>query len=139
MLATTAACHRYSDVRPSPLTLADEAAGVYQTNVYLDPAYIAMPANKLPAVELKAESDSTVTLMYTKQYPNKVVQRIAHIGLNSQMEVIQLTVAGLNIGSLQKDRVFTNYGMEKTGKVLRLSVASPLQENLGFTGYRTTN
>jgi len=130
------ACQRESDIQPTPATLAGEVVGTYRTNVYLDPSCVAIPASQMPYVELKAESDSSVIMVYTKLYPTKTSQSIKHVRVNRQTEGIQLRVANSSLGTLQTDRVFTSNGMEKQGKLLRVSVQNDPQNTLYFAGFR---
>lgn len=134
LLATATACQRETDVQPSPQTLAGEVAGTYRTNVYLDPSCVALSANQMPYAELQAESDTTVTLIYTKLYPAKISQRISNITLTREADAIQLRGADSSIGALQPDRIFMNNGMEKKGKLLRISLQSNPQRSLYFVG-----
>ena len=137
LCATATACQREADVQPSPQTLAGEVAGTYQTNVYLDPSSVALPANHMPYAEIRAESDSTVTLIYTKLYPDKSNQRISNIGLGrGETGAVQLRLADSSIGTLKTDRIFMNNGMEKKGKLLRISLQSDPQRSLYFAGFK---
>ena len=115
------ACQRETDIQPTSSSLANEVAGTYRTNVYLDPANLATPTDQMPYTVLKAESSNSITLTYTELYPTKMSQVVEHISLNRQAEGVQLQVANSIIGTLQTDRAFTNNGMEKQGKVLRLT------------------
>ena len=115
------ACQRETDIQPTTSSLANEVAGTYRTNVYLDPANLATPTNQMPYTVLKTESSNSVTLTYTELYPTKTSQVIEHISLHRQADGIQLQVANSIVGTLQTDRAFTNNGMEKQGKVLRLA------------------
>ena len=128
LLATVTACRQEGDVQPSPASLAEEVAGTYRTNVYLDPSCVAMPTGQMPYAELKRESDSTVTLIYTRPYPNQVVKQIPNVRLSRQPEGILLHIAGSNAGTLATDRVFENNGMEKQGKLLRITLPVDSQE-----------
>jgi hypothetical protein len=130
------ACERETDIQPTAQTLAGEVAGTYHTNEYLDPSSVALSANQMPYAELKKESDSTVTLLYTKRYPATSTQRIPNVSLNRQADAIQLRIADSSIGTLQTDRVFTNNGMEKQGKLLRVSVPAGNQQSQPFTGFK---
>lgn len=133
LLAGATACQQETDVRPNALTLADEVAGTYRTNVYLDPSCVALSADQMPYAKLQAESDSTVTLIYVKRYPAKSSQHIPNVRLNRQADAIQLRIANSSIGALQPDRIFTNNGMEKQGKLLRISLPNDPQP-LYFAG-----
>lgn len=135
-LGALTACQRESDIQPKSTTLSNEVAGTYQTNFYLDPSCVALSANQMPYAELKAESDSTVTLVYTRLYPNKVVNRVPHINLTRQMDAIVFRVADSSVGTLQTDRIFTNNGMEKQGKLLRISMQNNPQSPFYFAGFK---
>ena len=135
-LAAATACQRETDIQPNAQTLAGEVAGTYQTNVYLDPSCVALSANQMPSVQLQAESDSAVTLIYTNRYSAKNSQRIPNVVLNRQIDGIQLRVADSGIGTLQTDRIFMNNGMEKQGKLLRISLLNDPQRSLYFAGYK---
>lgn len=134
LMGILTACQQETDIQPGTSTLAGEAAGTYQTNFYLDPSYVAMSADQLPYAELKTESDNSVTLVYTKLYPTKVSQIVQHISLVRQSAGIQLFMDGLNIGTLQTDRIFTNSGMERQGQLLRLNLQSESRNDLNFVG-----
>lgn len=135
-LAGATACQRETDIRPNAQTLAAEVAGTYQTNVYLDPSSVALPADQMPYAQLQTESDSTVTLVYTKLYPARSSQRIPNIALNRRADGIQLRVADSSIGALQTDRIFMNNGMEKQGKLLRVSLQNDPQHSVYFAGFK---
>ena len=96
LLATATACRQESDVQPSPSSLAEEVAGTYRTNVYLDPSRVATPTEQMPYAELKRESDNTVTLVYTQLYPNKLVKQIPNILLSRQPEAIYFSLCGID-------------------------------------------
>lgn len=130
------ACQRESDIQPNPATLAGEVVGTYRTNVYLDPSCVAIPVSQMPYIELKAESDSSVVMVYTRLYPAKSSQSIEHVRVSRQTEGVQLRVADSSLGTLQTDRIFTSNGMEKQGKLLRVSVQSDPQNPLYFAGFR---
>ena len=134
LVGTLTACQHEADIQPSPSTLSGELVGTYRTNFYLDPSSVALPADQMPYAELKAESDSTVTLVYTKLYPTKTSQSLEHVSLSRQTNGIQLRLADSTIGTLQTDRVFTNSGMEKQGKLLRVNIQNDLQNTLFFVG-----
>lgn len=136
LLAATTACRRETDIEPGAPTLSAEVAGIYHTNAYLDPSCVALSDGQMPYAELKTESDSTVTLIYTQRYPAKSSQRIPNVALSRQAEGIHLRVADLRIGSLQTDRIFMNNGMEKNGKLLRLSHQNAPQRPLYFAGFK---
>lgn len=126
-IAVLAACRQETDIQPTSLSLANEIAGTYRTNVYLDPSTVATPANQMPYAVLKAESDSNVTIMYTTSYPTKASQTIEHVLLSRQADGIQLRLGNASIGTMQTDRIFTNNGMEKQGQLLRLTGRNALE------------
>ncbi|NEU65425.1 hypothetical protein GK091_00890 [Spirosoma agri] len=136
LLFSMTACQQNDEIQPNSSSLAGEVVGSYQTNLYIDPSYAATPTDKMPSAELKAESDSTVTLIYTRLYPAREVKQLAHVGLIRQAEAVQLRIADSSIGSFQTDRVFTNNGMEKQGKVLRIALQQGEQDLIYFTGHR---
>lgn len=136
LLAAATACRRETDIEPNAPTLSGEVAGTYQTNAYLDPSCVALSDNQMPSVELQTESDTTVILIYTQRYPVKSSQQIPNVALIRQAEGIYLRVADSSIGSLQTDRIFMNNGMEKNGKLLRLSHQRAPQSPLYFAGFR---
>ncbi|MBD2754873.1 hypothetical protein [Spirosoma validum] len=127
-------CQQEDAIQPSSPTLAGEAVGTYQTNVYLDPAYVATASSELPYAELKAESANSVTLIYSKLYPVKSSHSIEHVTLLREPNGIQLSAAGSVIGTLQTDRVFTSNGMEKQGQLLRISMQNDSANGLYFIG-----
>ncbi len=136
LLTAATACQQERAIQPNTPTLAGEMAGMYHTNVYLDPACVTLPASQLPYAEVQAETDSTVTLIYTKFYPAKITQRISNVGLIRQADAIQLRLADSSIGTLQTDRLFMNNGMEKQGKLLRVSVRTAPQQSVYFAGFK---
>ena len=130
------ACQQEVAIQPDLPALTAEVVGTYRTNFYLDPSCVAMSADQMPYTELKAESDSSVTLIYTKLYPVKVNQSIEHVIISRQPTGIQFRVADSSIGTLQTDRIFTNNGMEKQGKLLRISIQNNPQSSLYFAGFK---
>ncbi|WP_420146643.1 hypothetical protein, partial [Spirosoma sp.] len=108
--------------------------GTYRTNVYLDPSQVATPTGQMPFAELRGESDSSVTLVYTTTYPTKAEQSIQHVTLSRLTNGIQLRASGSVIGTLQTDRIFTNSGMEKQGKLLRISLQHSSEDIPDFVG-----
>jgi hypothetical protein len=130
------ACQPESNVSPAATSLAAEVAGLYRTNVYLDPACLAIPTEQMPYVELKAESANSVTLVYTKLYPAKAIQSFEHVIVQRQAEAIEFRLAGASIGTLQTDRLFTSNGMEKQGNLLRVSMQHNPQNTVYFAGSR---
>ncbi len=133
LLVTAAACRRESDIQPSASSLAGEVTGTYRTNVYLDPSCVAVPADKMPYAELKPVSDSTVAISYTKLYPTYYVPEAF---LRREADVVQLRVADSSVGTVQTDRVFTNNGMEKQGRLLRLTLLNNPSGTLVFDGLK---
>ncbi len=136
LVGTLTACQHEADIQPNASSLAGDVAGTYHTNVYLDPSCVAIPADKMPYAELKAESDSSITLIYTTLYPAKASQSIEHISLYRQPDGVQLRVADLNMGTLQTDRIFTNNGMEKQGKRLQINVGRDSANPVYFSGFK---
>ena len=136
LLAAATACQRETDIQPTAQTLSGEVAGTYRTNVFLNPSCVALATSQMPYAEIQTESDSTVTLTYTKLYPDKTSQRLSNVRLTRQADAIQLRVADSSIGTLQTDRVFLNNGMEKQGKLLRISLPNNPQPALYFAGFK---
>jgi hypothetical protein len=136
LIGILSGCYSEADISPNSSSLSSKAAGLYRTNFYLDPSCVATPTDKMPYTELKAESDSTVTLTYTKFYPTPGSQSIPHVLVRQQSDGIQLQLAGLTIGTLKTDRVFTNNGMEKQGQLLRLTIPENSANSLNFNGIR---
>jgi hypothetical protein len=134
LVASLAACQQDGDVQPNLPSLALDVAGMYRTNVFLDPSRVAVSADKMPFAELKTESDSTVSLVYTKLSPEKDIKEFHNVRLSRQGDVVLLKVADVNIGTLQTDRIFTNSGMEKQGRLLRLSIFEEPNFVLYFSG-----
>ncbi|GAB3713386.1 hypothetical protein GCM10027592_52580 [Spirosoma flavus] len=135
-LGTLSACQQEGDIQPSPVTAAKEITGTYQTNFFLDPANVAVPAGQLAYIQIKAETDSNVTIIYTKNSFPKVNLSLSHVAVIRQNEGLVLRSGNMDIGTLQTDRVFTNNGMEKQGKLLRLNYQSNGQNLLNFTGLK---
>jgi hypothetical protein len=135
-LGSLTACQRESDIQPNPASLSSEVAGTYRTNFYLDPSCVAISASQMPFAELKVESDSTITLVYTRLYPDKIVSRVPNISLSRQPDAIVFRVADLGVGTLQTDRIFTDNGMEKQGKLLRILMPNTTQSPLYFAGFK---
>lgn len=135
-VGTMTACQHETDIQPTQPTLAGEVAGTYRTNVYLDPSRVAIPVEQMPYTQLKAESDTSVTLVYNTQYLTKTSQVIQHVQLSRQADLIQLRVADSSIGTLQTDRVFTISGMAKQGKLLRVNVQTNSDTRLNFAGVK---
>lgn len=135
-LTAATACQRETDIQPTAQTLSGEVAGMYRTNVYVDPSCVALAADKMPYTELRAESDSTVTLTYTNLYPVRSSERIPNVMLRRGTDVIHLHIADTSIGTLQTDRIFMNNGMEKQGNLLRVSLQNDLRRPVYFAGFR---
>lgn len=136
LVASLTACQQDGDIEPSKSSLIEDVAGTYHTNVFLDPSSVAVLDNEMPYAELKAESDSTVTVTYTKLSPAQEIKQIQHVNISRQADTIFLKVDGITIGTLQPDRVFTNSGMEKQGRLLRLSIQQEDNNALNFAGAR---
>ena len=134
LIGILSGCYSEADISPNSTSLAAKAAGLYRTNFYLDPSCVATPTDKMPYTELRAESDSTLLLTYTKFYPIPGSQSIQHVLVSQQPDGLQLRVAGLPIGTLKTDRIFTNNGMEKQGQLLRLFIPGDSANDLNFTG-----
>ncbi|SOD95874.1 hypothetical protein [Spirosoma fluviale] len=127
------ACQREGDIQPTLTTLTGEVVGTYRTNFYLDPS-IALSSGQLPYAEIKAESDSTVTLVIHRPAPAQTDWTIQHVSLSRQSTNIQLNVGSSTIATLQNDRVFTSNGMEKEGKLLRITLQDGSESTLSFSG-----
>lgn len=136
LIGTLTACQHERDIQPNSTSLASEVVGTYRTNFYLDPSCVAISAGQMPFAELKAQSDSTITLIYTRLSPVKTSRLIENVSLSRQANGVQLRVANSSIGTLQTDRVFTNNGREKQGKLLRINLQSDPQDLLFFTGVK---
>ena len=134
LIGALSGCYSETDILPESSSPASRAVGLYRTNFYLDPSSVAIPADKMPYTELRAESDSTLTLTYTKFYPTPSSQFIHHILVRQQSDGIQFELAGAAIGTLKVDRIFTNNGMEKQGQLLRLTLPGDSTNNLNFSG-----
>ncbi|GAB3039821.1 hypothetical protein [Spirosoma pulveris] len=127
------ACQREGDIQPNITTLTGEVVGTYHTNFYLDPA-VALSSGQLPYAEIKAESDSTVTLIVHR--PTQIDWTIQHVSLSRQSASIQLNVGSSTVATLQSDQVFTSNGMEKDGKLLRITLQNGSENTVNFTGAR---
>lgn len=134
LMGILSGCYSEADISPNTSSLASKVAGMYRTNFYLDPSRVTTPTDKMPYTELKAESDSTVVITYTKSYPTSGSQSIQHVLVRQQPDGIQLQVAGSTIGTLKTDRIFTNNGMEKQGSLLRLTISGDSTNSLNFNG-----
>ncbi|MBD2703997.1 hypothetical protein IC229_25355 [Spirosoma sp. BT702] len=132
-LGTLSACQQEGDIQPSLVTTAGELDGMYQTNFFLDPSNVAAPIGQLPYIQIKAETDSNVTITYTKA-SSRVNLSLNHVIVIRQNDGVLLRLGNTDIGTLQTDRVFTNNGMEKQGKLLRLNYQIDAQNSLNFTG-----
>ncbi|RIV27535.1 hypothetical protein DYU11_04315 [Fibrisoma montanum] len=137
LLSGLVACQNDGDIQPTT-TLASEVVGTYQTNQFIDVLTLPVPSDKMPTVELKAESANEVTLIVTKRFPSRETWTLTHAVLSRQPDQsIAITAQGVPVGTLQKDRVFMDNGMEIQGRVLRirLSGTSVSDEELNFTGF----
>ncbi len=130
------ACQHEGDIQPTSVSLASEVVGTYRTNFYLDPSCVAISTDQMPYTEIKAQSDSTVILTYTKLSPAKISRSIENVRLNRQANSVQLSLDGSTIGSMQTDRIFTDNGMEKQGKLLRINIQHEPQDFLYFAGIK---
>ncbi|GAB3500653.1 hypothetical protein GCM10027341_26300 [Spirosoma knui] len=135
LAACLMSCQQDHDIQPNA-SLVGHVAGTYKTNVFLDPSRVAMPAGQLPCVELTPESDSTVTLVYTRSASANDRTKIPQIGLSRQADAILLKTADASIGTLQTERIFTNSGMEKQGQLLRLSIVKEPDTLFNFAGVK---
>ncbi|NDU93417.1 hypothetical protein [Spirosoma terrae] len=135
LLVALSACQNENDVRPNQ-AITSAASGLYQTNFFLDPSCVAIPDGKMPYAEIKKETDSTITIAYTRFYPDKEIRQLEHVLLSRQAESIQLKLNKASIGSIQTDRIFTDKGMEKEGQVLRINWQKTPQDFIYFTGYK---
>lgn len=129
------ACQREGDIQPNVTTLTGEVVGTYHTNFYLDPS-VALSSGQLPYAEIKAESDSTVTLVVHRPALVQTDWTIQHVSLSRRPTSIQLNVGSSTIATLQSDRVFTSNGMEKEGKLLRITLQDSSESTVSFTGAR---
>ena len=121
LLSSLAACTPGNDVQPNPGTLAGEVSGLYRTNPYVNPSCVAIPAEKMPTITLRPESDGVVSLVYTYQFSKPDSQQLTGVLLSRRADsVVQLTYGNVVLGTVQTDRVFTDNGMEKQGKLLRV-------------------
>ncbi|AUD02215.1 hypothetical protein [Spirosoma pollinicola] len=130
------ACQHESDIQPNSTSIASEVVGTYRTNFYLDPSCVAISAGQMPYAEVKAQSDSTVTLVYTRLSPTKTSRSIENVSLTRESGGVQLRVGNSSIGSMQTDRIFTDNGMEKQGKLLRINVQNEPENFLYFAGIK---
>ena len=117
-------------------TLAGEVAGSYQTNSYLDVSCVALPANQMPAVGVRQESDMAVTITYQRTYPVTQLMTLKNVQLvRLSNQQIKLIYAGTDIGTAQMDRAFSSSGMESQAMVLRLSqLTGPEADRFAFVG-----
>lgn len=124
-----AACRPNADVAPVPLPV--EVVGTYQTNGFLDYRCLALPANQMPTVTIRATGLNTLTVTLTRFRPKTHIQTLTGVTLSPQPDQHMALLRGNQvIGSVQTSRVFTASGMETQGKLLRLSAM-----NTDFTGY----
>ncbi|MBC7571696.1 MAG: hypothetical protein H7319_18495 [Spirosoma sp.] len=137
LLGSLAACTQENDVQPSPNTLAGEVSGAYRTNPYVDPSCVAIPASQMPVVTLRPESDGIVSLVYAYQFPKPGSQQLTGIQLSRRADnAVQLTHGNVVLGTVQIDRVFTNNGMEKQGRLLRINALDTQPNVPYFTGVK---
>lgn len=123
LLSSFAACTPENDVQPGPVTLAGEVSGMYRTNPYVNPSCVAIPTSQMPVVTLRPESNGVVSLIYAYQFPKPGSHRLTGVLLSRRADsTVQLTYGNVVLGTVQTDRVFTNNGMEKQGKLLRIDV-----------------
>ncbi|CCH56265.1 hypothetical protein BN8_05587 [Fibrisoma limi BUZ 3] len=136
LLGGLVACQKDGDVQPT--SLASEVAGTYQTNRFIDVLTLPIPSDKTTTVELKAESANEVTMIVTRRFPAPETWTLTHAVLSRQQDQsIAITAQGIQVGSLQQDRVFTDNGMETQGRVLRIRLTgtSLSDDELNFTGF----
>ncbi|MGF7218520.1 hypothetical protein GGR92_004697 [Spirosoma lacussanchae] len=137
LLGSLTACQPDSDIQPGTASLAGEIGGRYRTNVFLDPSCVALSSSQLPTVTLLAESDSAVSVLYAYQYPQKGTRRVEGVALSRQADSsVQLRVGNTTLGSVQTERVFTDNGMEKEGKLLRITYQNSATEIPYFAGVK---
>lgn len=137
LLSSLAACTQENDVQPSPNTLAGEVSGTYRTNPYIDPSCVAIPASQMPIVTLRPESDGIVSLVYAYQFPRAGSRQLTGVQLSRRSDsTVQLTHGNVVLGTVQTDRVFTNNGMEKQGKLLRIDASDTQPDVPYFAGVK---
>ncbi len=137
LLSSLVACTQENDVQPSPGTLADEVSGMYRTNPYLNPSCVATPSNQMPVVMLRPESDGVVSLVYAYQFPKPGNHQLTGVLLSRRADnAVQLTHGSVVLGTIQTDRVFTNNGMEKQGKLLRIDAPDAQPDMPYFAGVK---
>ena len=136
LMLVLAGCQPEKDITPDLAPAIVEVTGKYQTNGYLDLLTITLPTEQLPTADVKAQSDSEVTLTLHQYYPATRHIILEHVGLARQSDSsIRLSYQGQVIGSYQTDRLFTNSGMEAQGKVLRISKTGD-ESPMVFVGYK---
>jgi len=137
LLSSFAACTQENDVHPSPGTLAGEVSGAYRTNPFVNPSCVAIPASQMPIITLRPESDGVVSLVYAYQFPKPGSRQITGVQLSRRADsAVQLTHDNVVLGTVQTDRVFTNNGMEKQGKLLRVDAQDILPDVSYFAGVK---
>ena len=128
-------CQPDKDITPDHAALSAEVKGNYQTNSFLDFRCIALSADQLPKADVKAQSDSQITIVLHQYYPDKQDVSLQNVLLSRQTDnSIQLMHNGEAIGTFQQDRIFTSSGMETTGNVLRVNKAGSAP--MVFVGYK---
>ena len=124
-------------MQPSPITLAGEVSGTYRTNPFVNPSCVAIPASQMPVVTLKPESDGVVSLVYAYQFPKSGSRQITGVLLSRRADsAVQLTHGNVVLGTIQTDRVFTDDGMEKQGKLLRANLQDITTDVSYFAGVK---
>jgi hypothetical protein len=130
-----ASCQHEGNIQPAMVSVAREVAGTYQTNAFTDVLHVATPPNQMPSLNVTAETDSTVTMTYTDQYPKANEERISNVLLRRQTDGVYFWTNDTLIGSLQNDRAFTNRGVEKQANVLRINITRSAKA-LRFIGFK---
>ena len=131
-----AGCQPSNEIMPEITPASGEVTGNYQTNGYLDLQTIPLSTGQLPTADVKAQSDSEITLTLNQHYPAVQQTTLRNVILRRQPDSsILLNYQGQVIGSYQTDRIFTNSGMEAQGKVLRINSADRTKP-LVFIGYK---
>lgn len=126
------------EIEPEAATPAARLSGTYQTNGFLDVLCIALPSDKMPVAELRADSDSEVTVTIRRFFPAPETKTLKKVALQVQNDQsVWLLYQGKLIGSYQTDRIFTSSGMEIEGNVLRINKSTDdSQQSFVFTGYK---
>lgn len=130
-----ASCQREGDIQPAMVSVTKEVVGTYQTNAFTDVLHVSTPANQMPTLNITAETDSTVTMTYTDQYPSVAEEQISHVLVRQQADGIYFWKNDTLVGALQNDRAFTSSGIEKQADVLRINVARS-EKAIRFVGYK---